>query len=147
MNDNIIMDSTVAKSVNAWTESLNSDSQQFYQYQQNKQPPLSSNHWKQKSPWNLLLEILVLVWDRHKHVCIRQVYCIYDRSKHSLKCDCISLIKCLYHYSLNLEQREVCRVRRKLLQYLYRLKTYEVSFVFPYSKKKNLRISYQLLWR
>ncbi|VDI29645.1 Hypothetical predicted protein, partial [Mytilus galloprovincialis] len=27
--------------------------------------------------------------------------------------------------NLNLEQREVCRVRRKLLQYLYRLKTYE----------------------
>jgi hypothetical protein len=28
-----------------WKESLNSVSQQFYQYQQNKQSPFTSNHW------------------------------------------------------------------------------------------------------
>jgi len=31
-----------------WKESLNSDVQQFHQYQQNKQSPLTSNHWTQK---------------------------------------------------------------------------------------------------
>jgi len=29
-------------------KSLNSDSQQFHHYQQNGQPPLTSNHWTQK---------------------------------------------------------------------------------------------------
>jgi len=33
----------------------------------------------------------------------------------------------LFVYSLTLEQRELCRARKKLLQYLYRLQTYEVS--------------------
>jgi hypothetical protein len=31
-----------------WKEWLNSDGQQFYQYQQNKQSPLSLTHWTQK---------------------------------------------------------------------------------------------------
>ncbi|XP_052240269.1 NBAS subunit of NRZ tethering complex-like isoform X2 [Dreissena polymorpha] len=36
-----------------------------------------------------------------------------------------SLLKQVNFSSLNLEQRELCRARRKLLQYLYRLNTYE----------------------
>ena len=28
-----------------WEERLNSDGQQFHQYQQNKEPPLTSNQW------------------------------------------------------------------------------------------------------
>ena len=28
-----------------WKESLNNDGQQFYQYQQNEQSPLTLNHW------------------------------------------------------------------------------------------------------
>ena len=36
-----------------WTESLSGDSQQYHQYQQNKQQPLTSNHWTQKRPWNM----------------------------------------------------------------------------------------------
>ena len=31
-----------------WTESLNNDIQYFNQYQQNKQLPLTSNHWIHK---------------------------------------------------------------------------------------------------
>ena len=31
-----------------WKESLNSDGQQFNQYQQNEQSPLTSNHWTHK---------------------------------------------------------------------------------------------------
>jgi len=31
-----------------WKESLNSDGQQFHQYQQNKQSPLIVTHWTQK---------------------------------------------------------------------------------------------------
>ena len=38
----------------------------FPQYQQNEQSPLSSNHWKQKI--HMMLEIQVLVWDRHTDV-------------------------------------------------------------------------------
>ena len=34
--------------INKTKESLNSDGQQFYQYQQNKQPPHTSNQWTQK---------------------------------------------------------------------------------------------------
>ena len=33
-------------------------------------------------------------------------------------------------FSLTLEQRELCKARKKLVQYLYRLKTYEVIFTF-----------------
>jgi hypothetical protein len=40
-----------------WKESLNTDGQQFYQYQQNEQSPLTSIHW----PYKIL---------RHKHIII-----------------------------------------------------------------------------
>ena len=40
----------------------------FPQYQQNEQSPLSSNHWKQKMQGHMMLEIQVLVWDRHTDV-------------------------------------------------------------------------------
>jgi hypothetical protein len=36
------------------------------QYQKNKQSPLTSNHWAQKRPGDMALEIQVLTWDRHK---------------------------------------------------------------------------------
>ena len=32
-----------------WQECLNSDTQQIHQCQQNKQPPLTSNHWTKKA--------------------------------------------------------------------------------------------------
>ena len=31
-----------------WKESLNSDGQQFHQYQQSGQPPLTLTHWTQE---------------------------------------------------------------------------------------------------
>jgi hypothetical protein len=31
-----------------WKESLNNNDQQFYEYEQNEQPPLIQNHWSQK---------------------------------------------------------------------------------------------------
>ena len=40
----------------------------FPQYQQNEQSSLSSNHWKQKMQGHMMLEIQVLVWDRHTDV-------------------------------------------------------------------------------
>ena len=48
--DNIISCTCYLISENAgttvlWRESLNSDGQQFYQYQQSKQPPLTFAHW------------------------------------------------------------------------------------------------------
>jgi hypothetical protein len=49
----------------SWKES---DDQQFHQYQQNKQAPLASNHYIQKRPWHMALEIQILVWDRHKNM-------------------------------------------------------------------------------
>ena len=49
-------------------QSLNSDGQQFHQYQQNEWLPLIYSHWKQKRPWNITLEIQVLARDRHKYV-------------------------------------------------------------------------------
>ena len=37
------------------------------QYQQNAQSPLTLSHWTQKKrPWQLMLKIEVLAWDRHK---------------------------------------------------------------------------------
>jgi hypothetical protein len=35
---------TIRRNTNVWKESLISDGQQFYQYQQNELPPLTSNH-------------------------------------------------------------------------------------------------------
>ena len=49
-----------------WKVNLNSDGQQFHQYQQNEQSPLIWTHWTQESPWHM---IQVLCWDRHK-ICI-----------------------------------------------------------------------------
>lgn len=48
-------------------------------------------------------------------------------------------------FSLTLEQRELCRARKKLLQYLYRLKTYEVNYESPnlsYFTLSHFRMSY-----
>ena len=41
-----------------WKDSVYSDGQQFQQYQQNKQSPLSSTHWTR----NMTLEIHVLCY-------------------------------------------------------------------------------------
>jgi hypothetical protein len=51
-----------------WKKSLNSDSQQFLQYQQNEQSPLTITHWIQKRPQHMMLEIQFLAWERHKNV-------------------------------------------------------------------------------
>ena len=48
-----------------WKESLNSDGQQFHQYQQNKQSPLTEH---KKQTRHMMLEIQVLAWDRHTKV-------------------------------------------------------------------------------
>jgi len=53
-----------------WKESLDSDGQQFYQYQQNVKPPLTSTHRTQKRPCHMMLEIQVLTRDRHKNVVV-----------------------------------------------------------------------------
>ena len=45
--------------INKTKESLNSDGQQYHQYQQNNQSPLTSTHWT---------EIQVLTWNRHNNV-------------------------------------------------------------------------------
>ena len=39
--------------------------QQFHQYQQKEQPPLTSNNWRQEKPKHMALEIQVLASDRH----------------------------------------------------------------------------------
>jgi hypothetical protein len=44
--------------INKTKESLNSDGQQFYLYQQNEQPPLTSNYCSQKRPMTLEIPIL-----------------------------------------------------------------------------------------
>jgi hypothetical protein len=41
---------------------LNSDGQQFHQYQQNEQPLLSSNYWTQEKIMTMTLEIHDLAW-------------------------------------------------------------------------------------
>jgi len=46
-------------------ESLNSDGQQFSQYQQNEQSPLTTNHWTQKWPTTYGRFCL---WNSHKNV-------------------------------------------------------------------------------
>lgn len=43
--------------INYEKESLNSDGEQFNQSQQNKRPSLTSNHWPQEKPWDMLMEI------------------------------------------------------------------------------------------
>ena len=52
------------------TESLNNDGQQFHQYQQNKQPSLTSNHWTQKRSQHMVLEIYVQARNRYKKVVV-----------------------------------------------------------------------------
>ena len=49
-------------------KSLNSDGQQFHQYQKNKQPSLPLIIEHKKSPWHMPMEIQVLAWDRHRNV-------------------------------------------------------------------------------
>ncbi len=46
-----------------------------------------------------------------------------------LKCLCLFVCVCMCVLSLTLEQKELCRSRLKLLSYLDRLATYEVTTV------------------
>jgi hypothetical protein len=47
---------------------LNSDGQQFHQYQQNKQPHLSPQIIEHKKRQHMVLESHILDWDSHKNV-------------------------------------------------------------------------------
>ena len=51
-----------------WTESLDSDGQQFHKYQQNKKSPFTLTHRTQNRPQHIMLEIQVLAWDKHNNV-------------------------------------------------------------------------------
>ena len=48
-----------------WQESLNTDGQQFHQYQQNEQSPLTLTHLTQKQGRHITLEIRIIAMDRH----------------------------------------------------------------------------------
>jgi len=54
---------SVTLSSSIWKESLNSDDQQLHQYQQSKQPPLTT-----KRPRHMVLTFQALDLDRHKNV-------------------------------------------------------------------------------
>jgi hypothetical protein len=56
------------KGNNKITES--SDDQQFHQYQENEQSPLTSTHWPQNRPRRIKLEFKLMAWDRHKQVAV-----------------------------------------------------------------------------
>jgi len=51
-------------------QSLHSDGQQFHQYQQYKQSPLTANNWTHRRPWHmpLKIQVLALYMYRHKNV-------------------------------------------------------------------------------
>ena len=49
-----------------WKESVDSDDQQFHQYQQNEHPSLTLKHWTQK--YNNIGHLKSMSRDRHKHV-------------------------------------------------------------------------------
>ena len=49
-------------------ENFKSDGQQFHQYQQNVQPPLTSKQLNIKKRRCMVLQLQVLVWNRHKNV-------------------------------------------------------------------------------
>ena len=49
---------------------LNGGGQQFYKYQQNEQPPLTSNQWTQKQPRHKALEYEVLTLGEHTDVAV-----------------------------------------------------------------------------
>ena len=51
-------------------ESLNSDGQQFHQYQQMEQLPFYTTYWAYKIPRLMMLEIQMVAWDRHKNVTV-----------------------------------------------------------------------------
>jgi hypothetical protein len=61
-----------------WKERLNSDSQQFHQYQQNQQSPLILTEWIQKRDHNILrwksrsrLGIGIIMW-QSLYICVRK---------------------------------------------------------------------------
>ena len=51
--------------INKTNESLNSDGQQFYQYQHNEQPPLTSKHRTHKENQHTAFKIQALTWDKN----------------------------------------------------------------------------------
>jgi len=52
--------------INKTKESLNSDVQQFYQYQQNKQQPVTSNKWTQNRTWDVVGNADPGLWQAQK---------------------------------------------------------------------------------
>ena len=81
---------------------VNSDDQQSHKYQQNEQSPLFPNHWTQKGPRHITLEIQTTDWYGHKNVAVL-----------TLKSLCIDL----------------CHVTVFLLNCVYFRSSFEVFFV------------------
>ena len=108
--------------INKIRESLNSDGQQFYKYQQNKRkfkqwwstiiiPPISLStkwsttsclkHLKTKRPWHMTLEIQVLSWDRHKNMAgvkLVVTFWFYDLCKYLLYNVHVVIYLLFYHF-------------------------------------------------
>ena len=108
MVGNLIYNDTSWRSIliHLWSESLNSNGQQFYQYQQHEQRPLASNHCIQNEQRHRLIESQILDWDKHTNE-IGKSCLLYTRVWYSLN-------------TRQIEQRVVHLIRLPHLRYNYR---------------------------
>ena len=60
-----------------WKESLNSDHQQYHQYQQNEQSPLAATHWTQKRGGTTYVVGNPGPGLEHALKCVIKEWCIY----------------------------------------------------------------------
>jgi hypothetical protein len=61
--------------INKTKETLNSDGQQFHQYQQNELSTLTFTHWTYNKQWHMTLEIQILSWNALSHNTILKFHC------------------------------------------------------------------------
>ena len=96
-----------------WKESLSSGDQQFHQYQQNKRPPLVSNHRIQLSPRHMVLEIQVLGYQSSPLIIgsptTRQICIKKNKQKHCV--DWLPLfLTTHYHKKMNSNMNMGCTI-------------------------------------
>ena len=49
-------------------QSWSSDGKQLHHYQQNEQPPHTSNHWIETRTRHLTMELQITIWNMHKNM-------------------------------------------------------------------------------
>jgi len=126
---------------------VNSDDQQSHEYQQNKQSPLFPNHWTQKGPQHITLEIQAVYWYGHKNVAVLTLKC-YALTYVMLQCFYSIVFIFVHHLKFFFVQRTYALTFTPRPKYILRNKTLSRHILKHVMKRMvYFCVGFCLLWK